>query len=127
MTTDRYPTDRRYSPDHVWVAEDGRWGITARLAGWLPAVTRVHLPEVGATLSPAEAFAALEVDKGTFDLFAPARGRVVARNEAVLLDAEACRRAPHEAGWLVRVDGPRPRLLSARAYERSTTKRPVAR
>lgn len=97
------PRDRRYSPDHVWIDEEGYVGVTHHLASALGPIDRVHLPEAGATLRAAEAFGALEGAKGIVDLYAPCDARAIAINELLSRDPEVIRRRSYGDGWLLRV------------------------
>ena len=106
---------RRYSPDHLWIDDDGRVGVTPFVLEQLETVDAVHLPAMGAALRLATRMGALEGSKSTFDLYAPCDGRVVARNEELLEDAAPLARDPET--WLVRVEERgRARLLEAAAY-----------
>lgn len=100
---------RRYTPDHVWIDDAGRVGVTAHLLRRLPELVALHLPDVGAEVRTAEPFGALEADKGAFDLHAPCDGVVRERNpvEPAALDGDT---------WLVRLEGRPGRLLDRDAY-----------
>lgn len=108
-------TMQRFSRDHVWIDSDGCVGITEELFRGVPELLAVHLPLEGARIRVAEPMAALEGEKGLVDVYAPADGVVVRRNDA--LELEELRRAPRST-WLVRVDAEPGPLLSEEEYER---------
>ncbi|HJL19804.1 MAG TPA: hypothetical protein RMH99_29340 [Sandaracinaceae bacterium LLY-WYZ-13_1] len=108
-------SDRRYTPDHLWIDGDGRVGVTPAVLARLPSVEAVHLPAPGTRVHVARAFGALELAKGCFDLHAPCDG--------VVVEARAVR--PWELNgdrWLVRVDGTRGRLWTLEEYLARATK-----
>ncbi len=104
---------RRFTPDHVWIDPDGRMGVTEQLTASLRAVAVIHLPSIGDRVRAAEAFAALEGDKGLLDVFAPCDGEVVEVNLA--LTPEELTEAPLRH-WLVRLRGQPGPLLSELEY-----------
>ena len=111
--------DLRYSTDHCWGAERAgsiTVGVTPYLVSRANGDLRCHLPAVGDTLTLAQPFGALEATKLTVDLYAPCEGTVTDVNAAVLEDASLLRRDPWEAGWMLRVRGRLPPLLTAAAY-----------
>lgn len=117
---------RRHTPDHVWIDEDGRVGVTRRFVIRMPVVEVVHLPEVGTRVETARPFAGLEHEKGVFDVYSPCDGVVVERNDALLVDPSPLLVAP-ESTWLVRVDGKPGRLLDAEQYEALLRRGPAGR
>jgi glycine cleavage system H protein len=115
---------RRFSPDHVWVDEDGFVGVTELLVRGVPEPRRVHLPAVGQTLAIATPFGALEGDKGLLDLYAPCDGVVVAVNDAIVAAPSMLIDAP--TSWLVRIAGTPGPLLDEAAY-RARARPPLRR
>jgi len=108
------PPDRRYTPTHEWAMPDGdavTVGITAFAVEQLTEPTFLELPAVGAGVTAGTPFGVIESVKSTSDVNAPVTGVVVARNDVLLDDAAAGRKAnlgpinddPFGAGWLVKV------------------------
>lgn len=118
------PGARRYTPDHVWIDDEGFVGVTHVLVEALPTPTHVHLPEAGTEVKIAEPFGALEGDKGVLDLHAPCDGRVVAVNEVVRNDPAVL--LVDAAVWLLQLHGQPARLLSYEEY-RARARRPLRR
>lgn len=101
-----YPTDLLYTEEHEWLrldGDEGTVGITTFATQQLGDVVYVELPEVGRVLSEHEAFGVIESVKAVYDLFAPASGEVVARNEAILDAPELVNQAPFDRGWMIRL------------------------
>lgn len=115
-TTLAIPEDRRYSPDHVWLDDVGRVGVTPHLLAALRGVERVHLPLPGTRIEAAIACGALEGGKGILDVYAPCDGTVRLVNEALLRRPELLDEDPYGAGWLFEADVRRTPLLSAAEY-----------
>lgn len=100
------PDDLRYTADHEWIRRDGdeaTLGITEFACEQLGDVVFVELPNVGSTLTKGAAFGVIESVKAVYDLFAPASGQVVGRNESLLDAPEAVNHAPYGDGWMVRI------------------------
>ncbi|MHB1063783.1 MAG: glycine cleavage system protein GcvH [Georgenia sp.] len=117
-----YPDDRRYSPEHEWIAVEGetaRVGVTAFATTALGDVVYVDLPEVGATVTAGQACGEIESTKSVSDLVAPADGEVVEVNQAAVDSPETVNADPHGEGWLYRVRVTRlaSDLLDAAGYE----------
>lgn len=117
-----YPDDRRYSPEHEWIAVEGetaRVGVTVFATAALGDVVYVDLPEVGAPVTAGQACGEIESTKSVSDLVAPADGEVVEVNQAAVDSPETVNADPHGAGWLYRVRVTRlaPDLLDAAGYE----------
>jgi glycine cleavage system H protein len=118
-----YPTDLKYSREHEWVSLDGatmRIGITSYAQEALGDIVFVSLPEVGAQVSAGEPFGEVESTKSVSDVYAPASGEVVARNEALDGSPELVNSDPYGDGWLIEVTVSDPaaldELLDAAGY-----------
>ena len=120
------PEDRLYTPDHVWIAPDGRVGVTPRLIEAVPQIVRAHLPAIGEPIRVATPFGALEAEKAAYDVYAPCDGVILAVNDAVIADPEVLRQAPFDA-WLVRIECEAVPLWSADRYLRTATASPHGR
>jgi len=61
------------------------------------------LPSPGATVSRGVPFGIIESVKAVYDLFAPASGRVVTRNDSLFDAPEAVNQSPYGDGWMIRM------------------------
>ncbi|WP_127127542.1 glycine cleavage system protein GcvH [Georgenia sp. SYP-B2076] len=116
-----YPTDRRYTTDHEWIAVDGdvaRVGITSYAAQALGDVVYLDLPAVGTALAAGTSCGEIESTKSVSELMAPADGEVLAVNDAAVDAPETVNGDPHGDGWLfsMRVASLPEDLLDAEAY-----------
>jgi glycine cleavage system H protein len=118
-----YPPDLKYSREHEWVRVTGttvRVGITWYAQDALGDIVYVSLPDVGAQVTGGEPFGEVESTKSVSDVYAPASGEVVGRNDALDGSPELVNSDPYGEGWLIEVavsdlaalDG----LLDAHAY-----------
>ena len=114
MDAPRPAAARRFSPDHVWIDEDGFVGVTELFVRSVPEPRRVHLPTLGQTVSIATPVGALEGDKGLLDIYAPCDGVVIAVNDAIIEAPSILIGAP--TSWLVRIEGTPGPLLDEAAY-----------
>ncbi len=119
------PTDRLYSPDHLWVQGDAAGitvGLTESLAAQLTFVTYLRLPRPGAALSQGEAMGLVEAPKVTIDLVAPVSGVVTSVNAVLHGDPQLVRQDPYGQGWLITLQPAAPdqlqELLDAGSYSR---------
>lgn len=79
-----YPTDLKYTKEHVWVKVEGdtvKLGITDYAQDQLGDILFVDLPEVGTTFAAGEIFTEIESSKTASEVPAPVAGEVVAVNE----------------------------------------------
>ncbi|WP_448072070.1 glycine cleavage system protein GcvH [Georgenia yuyongxinii] len=116
-----YPSDRRYTADHEWIAVDGEVatvGVTAYAAEALGDVVYLELPEVGAAVTAGTSCGEIESTKSVSDLVAPADGEILSVNDDVVANPEKVNADPHGAGWLytARVTTLPEDLLDAGAY-----------
>lgn len=118
------PADRRYTPEHEWLAIDGEAalvGITEYAADALGDVVFVDLPAVGTTLAAGQACGEIESTKSVSEIYAPADGVVLETNADVETSPELVNADPFGAGWLFRISVDQvPQLLDAEAYESLT-------
>jgi len=101
-----YPEDLKYSREHEWVRLAGttmRVGITSYAQEALGDIVYVSLPEVGARVRAGEPFGEVESTKSVSDVYAPASGEVVARNEVLDGSPELVNSDPYGEGWLIEV------------------------
>jgi glycine cleavage system H protein len=110
------PADLLYTDEHEWIrveGEEGTVGVTAFAEDQLGDVVYVELPEPGTQVTRGQAFGVIESVKAVYDLFAPATGEVVARNEALLDAPEKVNQSPYGDGWMIRVRLSQPGELDA--------------
>lgn len=116
-----YPTDRKYTKEHEWIAGDGSVGITHHAQDSLGDIVFVDLPKVGAEVTVGKAFGTVESVKAVSDLYAPASGTVTAVNGALATAPEQVNKDAH-GSWMIKVKLKDPAelnaLLSAADYEK---------
>jgi glycine cleavage system H lipoate-binding protein len=109
------PADRLFHRGHAWLmgGDDGLVTVglddfAAKLVGPL---SRVALPEIGATVGQGErGWRLLAADGRAVDMLSPVDGAVVALNPALAASPELAERDPYGDGWLMKV---RPSRLRA--------------
>src|SRR5215467_6016382 len=118
-----YPTDRKYTKDHEWVAiadSRGRVGITDYAQQQLGDVVYIDLPEVGAALKQGQSFGTIESVKAVSELYSPVSGEVVSVNTALKEKPEVVNADPH-GSWMIVVRLTHPSesagLLDAAQYQ----------
>lgn len=113
------PEDLRYTSDHEWVAAGDavRVGITDFAQDALGDIVYVQLPEPGTQVEAGQSLGEVESTKSVSEIYAPLRGTVTSRNDALGDEPELINSDPYGAGWLFKVtvesEGP---LLSAQEY-----------
>jgi glycine cleavage system H protein len=111
-----YPDDVRYTKEHEWArAENGRVrvGITDYAQDALGDVVYVDLPEIGSTVTAAQALGEVESTKSVSDVFSPIDGTVVERNPLLEDRPELVNEHPYGDGWLVLIDPADPAAVEA--------------
>jgi len=106
VSTESYPDDLRYHPEHDWARVDGEeavLGITWFAQDALGELVHFEAPEVGATLTKDLAYAEVESVKAVSDVIAPLSGEVLEVNEKAVEEPETINEAPYGEGWLVRI------------------------
>jgi glycine cleavage system H protein len=106
VSTESYPDDLRYHPEHDWARVDGQeavLGITWFAQDALGELVHFEAPEVGATLTKDQAYAEVESVKAVSDVIAPLSGEVLEVNEKAVDEPETINEAPYGEGWLVRI------------------------
>jgi glycine cleavage system H protein len=117
-----YPSDRRYTKDHEWVAlsgSRGRVGVTDYAQKQLGDVVFVELPEVGRAVTQGQACGTIESVKAVSELYCPVSGKVVEVNPVVASKPEVVNIDPHGT-WLIVVELSNPKeadnLLTSDQY-----------
>ncbi|HEV2993044.1 MAG TPA: glycine cleavage system protein GcvH [Acidimicrobiia bacterium] len=120
-----FPSDRKYSAEHEWIAVDGeaaRVGITDYAQDQLGDVVFVQLPAVGLEVVANAACAEVESTKSVSEVYSPVSGRITAVNEALADEPERLNRDPYGEGWIFALTiadaGELDSLLDAAAYQR---------
>jgi glycine cleavage system H protein len=106
VSTESYPDDLRYHPEHDWARVDGQeavLGITWFAQDALGELVHFEAPEVGGTLTKDQAYAEVESVKAVSDVIAPLSGEVLEVNEKAVDEPETINEAPYGEGWLVRI------------------------
>lgn len=119
-----YPTDRRYTKEHEWIAVAGNSatiGITDYAQHELGDVVFVETPKAGTKIETGKQFGTVESVKAVSDIYAPASGEVIEANEELANTPEKINSDPHGSGWLIKVRLANPAelnsLMDAAAYE----------
>lgn len=125
MTSPRYPDDRLYHEENLWIrnlAEPGKAviGVSHFAQDQLGDIVSITLPGVGQRISFGNAFGEIEAAKVVSDLIAPANGIVIACNAELVGDPTLVNSDCYGAGWLVHIaiDSAmdRPTLMTAEKY-----------
>ena len=102
------PQEYRYSQEHEWVCPEpqdkARIGITGYAQSQLGDVVFLDLPEPGSQVTQFEKMGEIETVKAVSDLFSPASGTVLERNQVVLDNPALVNEDPYGAGWLLRIE-----------------------
>jgi glycine cleavage system H protein len=121
------PEDLRYTEEHEWARADGgriTVGITEYAQDALGDVVYVDLPATGTRVEAGQPFGEVESTKSVSDLYAPATGVIVERNEALESSPELVNADPYGDGWMVVIEtdeaGAAEGLLDAAAYRKLT-------
>lgn len=120
-----YPKDLRYSSTHEWVRiEDNNTvtvGITEHAQHLLGDLVFVELPQLQRQTKSGEEVAVVESVKTAADVYSPARGEIIAVNEALQQTPGQVNSDPYGAGWLFRIKIADPseleKLLDAQKYQ----------
>ncbi|MBA3366812.1 MAG: glycine cleavage system protein GcvH [Actinobacteria bacterium] len=106
MSTETYPDDLRYNPEHDWARIEGgeaALGITWFAQDQLGELVHYEPPEEGASVKTGESYGEVESVKAVSDLIAPLSGEVIAVNQKVVDEPETVNDDPYGEGWLIRI------------------------
>lgn len=100
----RLPRDRSYCRNHMWCQSQGncwRFGFTSYAVRLMQDVYFLdwHVNE-GDSITYLQPIGHIETSKATADLFAPATGRILRFNQALLQDPAPINLDGYGAGWL---------------------------
>ena len=111
------PKEYRYSQEHEWLCPEpqgkARIGITHYAQSQLGDIVFVDLPDAGTQVTQFKKMGEIETVKAVTDLFAPASGKVLEKNQAVLDDPAIVNTDPYDVGWLVKIELSQPAELEA--------------
>ena len=117
-------SDLRFTANHCWVRDEGDlWvvGITDYAQEQMGDLTFVELPELDEHVDADDEIAVVESVKSANSIFAPAAGKIVAINEALVEQPELLNQDPFGRGWLFKMKPDDPsgleNLLDTDAYE----------
>jgi glycine cleavage system H protein len=116
------PEDRYYTSEHEWLlieGENARVGLTAYAQDQLGDIVFVDLPEAGTQVGFMGKLGEVESVKVASEIFSPAAGEVLARNDALEDRPELVNEDPYGEGWLVTMRLTEPtseELMDAGAY-----------
>lgn len=99
----RYRGGLTYAPGHTWMKEEGgalKVGLDDLAQRILPWTVAAEMPRVGQEVREGEAIATLSCGDREVKVAAPATGRVVAVNGAVLREPTLAKSENYGAGWL---------------------------
>ena len=100
------PEDLFYTPEHIWVRQEGDelvLGITDFAQSQLEEVVYADVPNVGAQLEAEKEFGSLESMKTVSALFAPITGTVIAVNGDLENSPALINKDCYGKGWVARV------------------------
>jgi glycine cleavage system H protein len=101
------PVELKYAKTHEYARtnDDGSVtvGISDSAQDQLGDMVFIELPEVGQTVTAAEACAVVESVKAASDVYAPVGGEIVEVNEALVDSPETVNQDAYGEGWLFRL------------------------
>lgn len=122
MKDNHIPADRLYSPDHIWIRQDGDiWtcGITDYAQRELGDIMYVDLPMPGTQFTAGAEFGSIESVKAVSPLYMPVNGELIATNGALADNPELVNSSCYDQGWIIKVRPSGPvSLLDKDAYAR---------
>jgi glycine cleavage system H protein len=102
-----HPAELRYSKDHVWVRVDGDAGVVIGITDFgqesMGEIAFVDLPSVDKEVVKDEVLIAVGSSKAFVDLPSPVSGKVLAINEAIMMEPVLVNNSPYGDGWLVKM------------------------
>ena len=100
----RFPTDRRYTLNHMWLSAEGdavRFGLSAYAIRLLREVYFLEWSvDAGAVVRQKDEIGAVESSKAVAALYAPADGTITRFNAGALADPSTINKDGYDAGWL---------------------------
>jgi glycine cleavage system H protein len=102
-----YPDDLKYTSEHEWARAEGdraTVGITHSAQDALGDIVYVDIPPVGTVVTGGETFGEVESTKSVSDIYSPATGTIVERNDELDKSPELINTDPYGQGWLVVIE-----------------------
>lgn len=116
----QFPNDRRYASNHMWAQPVGqvwRFGFSAYAVRLLQDVYFLDwLIDAPAELSMGDEMGSIESKKAESSLYAPATGKLIAFNEALMDDPSAINTGKYDDGWLFEMECHDSGMLSPEEY-----------
>ncbi len=106
----------KYTKTHEWARHEGRTircGITDYAQHEISDLVFVELPAPGCDVKQGDVVAVAESVKAAFDIYAPASGRLSARNEALEANPGLVNEDPYGGGWFFEIELSDPQELNA--------------
>jgi len=114
----------KYTETHEWINEKdgvGIVGVTQHAQHELGDIVYVELPEVGKNVKAGEEAAVLESTIAAADVYAPASGKIIEVNKALLETSELVNKSPEEQGWIFKIQITNPKeletLMDSQTYQ----------
>lgn len=99
---------KRFTQDHEWLEIDedgiGTVGISEYAQETLGEISRISMPEEGAFFKKGEAFAHIESEDASCEVYMPASGKIIAVNEQLEAFPELLNSEPEGVGWIVKIE-----------------------
>ena len=115
-----FPTDRRYSKNHMWGQTRGdviRFGFSAYAVRLLQDVYFLDWAvDANVSLAERQEIGSIESKKAESSLYAPIAGRLASFNQELLSDPSAINLDKYGAGWLFEMEGTDDTLLEPASY-----------
>ncbi len=122
-SSESYPDDLLYHPEHDWARIEGDeavLGVTWYAQDALGELVHYEAPDVGASISKDSSYGEVESVKAVSDLISPLSGEVLEVNQKVVDAPETVNEDPYGDGWLIRIrltsPGEKSDLLDLAAY-----------
>jgi len=99
------PFQLSYTPFHEWIEIQQDLlivGLTERGQELLGPITFLEIAALGKDLKEGQELAMIETNKTAQEIGSPVRGRVVARNPAVIRDPSQINRLPYQS-WIAKI------------------------
>jgi glycine cleavage system H protein len=102
------PKDYMFTSEHEWIrpesGNEGKVGLADYAQSQLGDIVFLDLPPPGTQVTQGKKLGEVESVKAVSDIFAPASGKVLEVNQAVIDEPKLVNEDPYVAGWLVRVE-----------------------
>ena len=102
-----FPADLKYTNDHEWIRVEGNIGtigVTEHAQGELGDVVYLDISDSVSSIENGEVFGSIEAVKTVADLFAPASGKVIEINRALIDAPEMVNQDCYGDGWLIKIE-----------------------